>query len=82
MYVLSDCWEDCQCRSLIAGAQQPRFALLNKLLTETGNGVQLNKRVATLIAALRISHRYYSYMRIAYALLLLNMSDCTVLDMC
>ncbi|XP_062606641.1 E3 ubiquitin-protein ligase UBR5-like isoform X3 [Saccostrea cucullata] len=30
-----DCWEKCKCKALIAGQQQPRFELLNRLLTET-----------------------------------------------
>ena len=30
-----DCWEKCKCKALIAGQQQPRFELLNRLLAET-----------------------------------------------
>ena len=30
-----DCWEKCKCKSLIAGDQEKRFKLLDKLLVET-----------------------------------------------
>jgi E3 ubiquitin-protein ligase EDD1 len=30
-----DCWEKCKCRSLIAGDQEKRFALLDRLLADT-----------------------------------------------
>lgn len=39
-----DCWEKCKCKALIAGNQTKRFALLNKLVTETDLVSRVNSR--------------------------------------
>ncbi len=44
-----DCWEKCKCKSLIAGDQEKRFALLERLLTETNLLTASNFRGESLL---------------------------------
>ncbi|UYV60139.1 UBR5 [Cordylochernes scorpioides] len=44
-----DCWEKCKCKALIAGNQNARFKLLNRLITETDLVQQPNGRGESIL---------------------------------